>query len=488
MAARIRFHHFKICTKNGWKFTRKLVNNLQFQLFAFKQVNDCNNWVLRNGKAVFLVTEHCQADHVLNPFHQEDISSVGLSGSCNVRPSLRPRFDQLAKHKIDSDRIVNTSNSNEFSSNNNLNNLIKQNRFYNLENNTGKLNSNVRIEIKKKKDKCTDNYCEDEQQQIDSVYDVSFHVKNVEESFEKAVCGGAEPVCEPKIIQDAYGEVSIAAVRSCVGDVIHTLLNTENYTGVFLPGFTECLDLNNDGKMDQNIYFDHVTYVCPIGETERVLKWYEKCFGLKRLKINSDEDKDEGFVVRGNDVGMRLKAMEYWRCNSTRFAASDDNSEQPTNFVVAEALPGQGKNQIATFLKEHRGAGVQHIGLHTPDLVHTASSLRHSGLEFIQPPEAYYTEVGKLDEIIESGEEVTTLQKHGILLDAEADAIKHDDKQTNDRRYLMQVFTKPLFNEDTFFLEYIQRRGATGFGAGNITALWRAVQQYMDPPSTDELK
>ena len=45
-------------------------------------------------------------------------------------------------------------------------------------------------------------------------------------------------------------------------------------------------------------------------------------------------------------------------------------------------------------------------------------------------------------------------------------------------RYLLQKFTRPLFDEDTFFLEVIQRVGATGFGSGNITALWRSVQAY----------
>ena len=49
-----------------------------------------------------------------------------------------------------------------------------------------------------------------------------------------------------------------------------------------------------------------------------------------------------------------------------------------------------------------------------------------------------------------------------------------------DFRYLMQVFTQPIFQEKTFFLEIIQRCGATGFGAGNITALWRSVQAYLD--------
>lgn len=47
-------------------------------------------------------------------------------------------------------------------------------------------------------------------------------------------------------------------------------------------------------------------------------------------------------------------------------------------------------------------------------------------------------------------------------------------------RYLLQVFTKPIFAEDTFFLELIERRGATGFGEGNIRALWRSVQAYME--------
>lgn len=43
-------------------------------------------------------------------------------------------------------------------------------------------------------------------------------------------------------------------------------------------------------------------------------------------------------------------------------------------------------------------------------------------------------------------------------------------------KYLLQVFTRPLFDKDTFFLELIQRaNGAFGFGAGNIKALWNAV-------------
>ena len=47
------------------------------------------------------------------------------------------------------------------------------------------------------------------------------------------------------------------------------------------------------------------------------------------------------------------------------------------------------------------------------------------------------------------------------------------------------MFTKPIFAEDTFFLELIERRGATGFGEGNIRALWRSVQAHMEKEKVD---
>lgn len=47
------------------------------------------------------------------------------------------------------------------------------------------------------------------------------------------------------------------------------------------------------------------------------------------------------------------------------------------------------------------------------------------------------------------------------------------------------MFTKPIFAEDTFFLELIERRGATGFGEGNIRALWRSVQAHMENEKLD---
>ena len=57
------------------------------------------------------------------------------------------------------------------------------------------------------------------------------------------------------------------------------------------------------------------------------------------------------------------------------------------------------------------------------------------------------------------------------------------------QRYLLQIFTRSLFEEDTFFLEVVQRQGARGFGFGNVSAFFRAVeeerllnQKYISPP------
>ena len=43
--------------------------------------------------------------------------------------------------------------------------------------------------------------------------------------------------------------------------------------------------------------------------------------------------------------------------------------------------------------------------------------------------------------------------------------------------YLMQMFTRPLQNLPTFFIEIIQRENSTGFGSNNIKALFEAVEK-----------
>jgi len=62
--------------------------------------------------------------------------------------------------------------------------------------------------------------------------------------------------------------------------------------------------------------------------------WYYHSFYFR------DEDIDQGFVIESEDIGLRLKAFEYWKCAET--GLSSGNRPDSIKFVVAEALPNQG--------------------------------------------------------------------------------------------------------------------------------------------------
>ncbi|XP_078589349.1 4-hydroxyphenylpyruvate dioxygenase-like protein [Branchiostoma floridae x Branchiostoma japonicum] len=315
---------------------------------------------------------------------------------------------------------------------------------------------------------------------VDSVCNVAFEVEDVDSSLERVVRAGGRVLTDIKVTEDEDGSVTHAVVQSPIGNVVHTFLDKKLYKGLFLPGFEASGASRMTKSTGRLSHFDHVTYACPMGSSPPILEWYERCLGLKRFLVNRDESEDQGFIVQGADVGMRLKAFEYWKCakEGLRMPGSSPDVKPKVKFVIAEPLPGQGPNQVETFLEQHGGPGIQHIGLHTPDIISSTRQLRAAHVQLLKPPDTYYSEIGKLSEIHQVGQCLTALRENGVLLDAEADAANNDTR--NNQRYLMQVFTKPIFDEDTFFLEIIQRCGATGFGAGNITALWRSVQAYLD--------
>lgn len=62
-------------------------------------------------------------------------------------------------------------------------------------------------------------------------------------------------------------------------------------------------------------------------------------------------------------------------------------------------------------------------------------------------------------------EDLDLIQKLGILVD-------YDDKG-----YLLQLFTKPVEDRPTLFIEIIQRRNHSGFGVGNFKSLFEAIER-----------
>ena len=57
-----------------------------------------------------------------------------------------------------------------------------------------------------------------------------------------------------------------------------------------------------------------------------------------------------------------------------------------------------------------------------------------------------------------------TLQRLRILIDYDDDG------------YLLQIFSKPIQDRPTVFIEIIQRNNHQGFGAGNFKALFECIE------------
>ncbi|KAI8499787.1 hypothetical protein Bbelb_228380 [Branchiostoma belcheri] len=412
-------HHISLRVSNARRLVKDLVDKFHFSLFTERVGEGVKQFAVRSGSAIFVVNERNSGEDL--------VSQTGLCNHDAGVNAFTERRDGLSRecHHLYDFSDVDTP--------------------------------------------------------VDSVCNVAFEVEDVDSSLERVVRAGGRALTDIKVTEDEQGSVTHAVVQSPIGNVVHTLLDKKLYKGLFLPGF----DVNADSWARKSSVrlsrFDHVTYACPMGASPPILEWYERCLGLKRFLVNREESEDQGFIVQGTDVGMRLKAFEFWKCaeQGLRLPGPSSDVKPKVKFVIAEPLPGQGPNQVETFLEQHGGPGIQHIGLHSPDIISTTRQLRAAHVQLLKPPDTYYSEIGKLSEIHQVGQSLSALQDNGVLLDAEADAAD-DEHCNNNQRYLMQVFTKPIFDEDTFFLEIIQRCGATGFGAGNITALWRSVQAYLD--------
>lgn len=126
-----------------------------------------------------------------------------------------------------------------------------------------------------------------------SVYDICLEVRDVQSVVDRASRIGASVIRPVTTIEDQYGSVTYATVRSCVGNVQHMLVNTSNYHGSFLPGFEDCNSINKVNSTGSDavgqLIFDHVTLCVPSGQTIKSLKWYEECFGMHRLIVNRYE-------------------------------------------------------------------------------------------------------------------------------------------------------------------------------------------------------
>ena len=149
--------------------------------------------------------------------------------------------------------------------------------------------------------------------------------------------------------------------------------------------------------------------------------------------------------------------------NSVVVASPNHVIKMPLN----EPAVGKKRSQIEEFVDFYGGPGVQHIAFRTHDIVTCVENLRKRGCQFIQVPETYYDSMRlRLENSrMELNEDFQGIQKNNILIDFDEGG------------YLLQIFTKPVLDRPTVFLEVIQRNNFDGFGAGNFKALFEAVER-----------
>jgi 4-hydroxyphenylpyruvate dioxygenase len=275
----------------------------------------------------------------------------------------------------------------------------------------------------------------------DCVKTIAFRVRDARAAFETAVARGAKPHDQPDVIKDENGEFVSASVRT-YGDTIHKFVERHNYTGPFAPGFkamSKALD-----KPVGLVHVDHIVGNCELGRMNHWADFYQKTFGFYVDRYFDADDITTQFSALQSKV-MRNKS---------------GSVKMPLN----EPAHGLRKSQIQEYLDYNLAEGVQHIAITTRDIIATVAEMRRRGIEFLTVPRSYYNSF--IERGIKIDEDVEKLAEQGILIDSE------------DKGYLLQIFTKPVQDRPTFFFEVIQRKyGASGFGQGNFQALFEAIER-----------
>lgn len=291
-------------------------------------------------------------------------------------------------------------------------------------------------------------FCEHLSRHGDGVKDVAFSVEDLDAIFKRAVDKGAKVVKEPWEESDEHGTVRMAKVQT-YGDTTHTFVDRSNYKGWFLPGFVKAKHEDPLNKVLPVVglqAIDHCVGNQPDQEMTDIADWYEKMLSFHRFwSVDDSQIHTEYSSLRSIVV---------------------TNFEETIKMPINEPAPGKRKSQIQEYVDYYGGAGVQHIAMHTGNIIETCVNLRARGQLFLEVPDKYYDNLRERLKLskVKITEDLDTLQKLKILVDFD------------DNGYLLQIFTKLIQDRPTVFLEVIQRHNHSGFGAGNFKSLFEAIE------------
>jgi 4-hydroxyphenylpyruvate dioxygenase len=270
----------------------------------------------------------------------------------------------------------------------------------------------------------------------EGVSKMSFQVEHVEKALDITLKNGAKLVQDLKIEETEAGITKTASIQG-FGDVVNEFV--ERPSTQFRPGF-KTIDLDPFALplKTRVSRIDHLTNNVPKGEMDHWVEFYKRTYGFIETRY---------FDIKGSKTGLNSKVVQL----------SDNSIIIPIN----EPEKAGGKSQIQEFLDSHKGPGVQHIALMTPDIISTVGELRSRQLEFLDIPSTYYEMIPERP--FKVTEEIKVLEELKLLVDGDPEG------------YLLQIFSQICIGP--LFFEYIQRKNHWGFGNGNFQALFDSIER-----------
>ena len=277
----------------------------------------------------------------------------------------------------------------------------------------------------------------------DGVKVIALEVDDVEKAWKETTARGGKSAWSPREEKDEHGIFRTSAIHA-YGETLHVFVDRDDYKGVFAPTYRPLKDRQADSTGLAAV--DHVVGNVQLGKMNEWVNYYHQVLGFRQLLHFDDKDISTEYSA------LMSKVMQ--------------NGNGRVKFPINEPAEGKKKSQIEEYLDYYLSPGVQHIAMATGDIIETVRELKRRGIEFLRVPDTYYEvlpeRVGSIKE------DMHAIHELGILVDRD------------DEGYLLQIFSRPIQDRPTMFVEVIQRHGAKGFGKGNFRALFESIEMEQE--------
>lgn len=269
---------------------------------------------------------------------------------------------------------------------------------------------------------------------------MAFRVKDARLAIERAEKLGAKVYKSGKV---GPMELHIPAIEGIGGSLLYLVDRYGDKGSIYDVDFEYIEGVDRHPRGVGLTLIDHLTHNVYKGNMDEWAGYYERLFNFREIRY---------FDIEGKLTGLKSRAMTS-PCGKIRIPINESSDD---------------KSQIAEYLEQYKGEGIQHIALSTGDIYGTVEALRKKNIGFMTIPDTYYE---KVDERLPGhGEDLARLKKNRILIDGAPGMSAKDDN----KELLLQIFTDTVIGP--IFYEIIQRKGNEGFGEGNFQALFESIE------------